>query len=96
MVNLTKDSGLGIAGAILVFIIIVGVSLAVLYFFEIIAVVIAILGAICFIVIILAVIIIGIILIFALGYYSATKSPEVQEMGDYKLEDTKDSKEYDK
>jgi hypothetical protein len=91
-----KVEGRGVASSIFLFIIIVALIIAFLYFSNIIFWLIVILGVFCVIGLIIGVIAFGIISIFALGYFAATKKPEIQEHADYKLEETIDSKDYEK
>ena len=87
-----RDASFGvIAGILLIFITIAGI-ISILWFLEIIVIAMTV----CVIMVIIGIIIIAILFLFALGYFMVTKKPEVQEIGDYRLDDTIDSKDYDR
>ena len=86
----------GVVNAIFVFILVVLVIIALLYFLDLLALIIAILGFICAVGLIIGVIVIGILFILAAGYFMVTKSPEIQEHGNYSLDDTIDHEDFKK
>jgi len=79
-----------------VFVAIVLAVLFALYILGILIAVIVILGAVVFFVIVAAIIIIGIVSILAVPFYLLAKEPEVEQGGDYRIDNIEDKEDWPK
>lgn len=79
----------GIGIAIAVFLIIIAAILVILHFLGIFIILTLIFGLLLFALIIIGIVILILIFIFATPYYLLKKKPEVEEYGEYSLEQIK-------
>lgn len=79
--------------AVAIFLAIVAVIVGVLYYFDVLAQIVLLVGLGVFVGLIVLIVVGGVVLIFALPYFLVTKTPKIDEYGNYRLEDAKGKEE---
>ena len=75
--------------AVIIFLAAVAIIIGVLYYFDILASIALLVGFGVLVGLIVFAVVSGVVLILALPYYLAVKKPNIEEFGNYRLEDAK-------